>query len=81
MAGRKQSERERTDHDEVVDDAMSTTSWDTNDTYGSAVDNGFPDANGGGARSDADSVTQGADAEGKAVDDFKDAVELLTEKR
>lgn len=65
--------------DDVGEDAMSTASWDTNDTYGSAVDNGFPEAN--GTRSDAGSSTPGADTENKAVDKFKDAVELLAEKR
>lgn len=61
---------------------MSTTSWDTNDTYGSAIDNGGQQEgyyNGGGARSDTGSVADVG--ESKAVDDFKDAVELLTEKR
>ncbi|CAM9153053.1 unnamed protein product, partial [Sphacelaria rigidula] len=73
----------REDAQDDFDEAMSTTSWDTNDTYGSAIDNGGQQEsyyiNGGGARSDTGSVADVG--ESKAVDDFKDAVELLTEKR
>lgn len=68
------------------DDAMSTG---TTDTYGSAFDypennNGAGGGGGGGAASDG----RGGEAAGgedgsssKVVDDFKDGVEMLTEKR
>lgn len=63
---------------------MSSTSFDTNDTYGSAIDLGAGDANGGGAKSEGGHPSGsggGGEDSSKAVDDFKDAVEMLTEKR
>lgn len=68
------------------DDAMSSASYDTNDTYGSGLD--YHDAApGGGAGNRAEgSYPSGGDGGGeeknsKVVDDFKDAVDQLTEKR
>lgn len=60
---------------------MSSTS--TNDTYGSALD--YPDAYNGGGGGGGGGAWEAAGGEdggnSKAVDDFKDGVEQLTEKR
>eukprot|EP00903_Cladosiphon_okamuranus_P008426 g8099.t1 len=83
--GKKSSNINRDDFGDD-DDAMSAMSAGTTDTYGSAFD--FPEVNnvgGAGVASD----DRGGEAAGgehgssssKAVDDFKDGVEMLTEKR
>lgn len=74
--GKKPGSRE---DDETFDEAVSTTSWDTNDTA-SAVDQGGLEANNNGARSDTGSLAAALE-DSQAVDDFKDAVEQLSEKR
>ncbi|CBN77743.1 conserved unknown protein [Ectocarpus siliculosus] len=74
--GRKSPSSREEFGDDVIDDAMSTTSVDT---YGSALD--YPETynGGGGGAWDAAGGEEGVNS--KAVDDFKDGVEQLTEKR
>lgn len=84
-AGHKgKKSRPRGDGDDDNDDGLSSASFDTNDTYGSGIDIG--DANGSGSRSESSYPAGGGgggggEEESKAVEDFKDAVYMLTEKR
>lgn len=87
--GRKSAPRG--DGDDDFDDAMSTTSFDTIDTYGSGIDvgDGGGDLNGGWGRSEGPNGggsggaggSGGGERESKAADDFKEGVDMLTEKR
>lgn len=81
---RGKKSRPRGDGDDDIDDGLSSASFETNDTYGSAIDVG--DANGSGSRSESSYPPGGGgggggEEESKAVEDFKDAVYMLTEKR
>ena len=79
---RGKKSRPRGDGDDDIDDGLSSASFDTNDTYGSGIDVG--DANGSGSRSESSYPPGGGgggEGESKAVEDFKDAVYMLTEKR
>ena len=71
------------DGDDDNDDVLSTASFETNDTYGSGIDVG--DANGSGSRSESSypvgGVRAGGEEDSKAVEDFKDAVYMIAEKR
>lgn len=81
---RGKKSRPRGDGDDDNDDGLSSASFDTNDTYGSGIDTG--DANGSGSKSESSYPAGGGggcggEEESKAVEDFKDAVYMLTEKR
>lgn len=75
--GKKSNGRDEGGDD--IDDAMSSVSIDT---YGSSLD--FPETNNGGSANDGRSGEAGGGEEGsgsKSADDFKEGVEMLTEKR
>lgn len=74
--GRKSPSSREEFGDDVIDDAMSTTSIDT---YGSALDYSEAYNGGGGGAWEAAGGEEGVNS--KAVDDFKDGVEQLMEKR
>lgn len=75
--GKKSNGRDEVGDD--IDDAMSSVSIDT---YGSSLD--YEVNNGGGSAYDSRGGEAGGGEEGsgsKSVDDFKEGVEMLTEKR
>lgn len=64
--------------EDELDEALSTTSFDSYDTFASGID-----AANGEARSPSVGESEGMAAEetDKAVESFQDGVEMLTEKR